>query len=348
MQPWRRVCPEGLEVRPCGGADVVKGNGLFTTRALEEGQLLFQEDPVDGMALLMFDEPNRENHCQHCLRRFFGGAEVGCPQNCGARYCCGVCRSNASVHHDVLCAAANPHWADFEQQARECGNEYYLLAARALAADGSESDAWAAWADYAAPPWWETMRRPAYSDSSASCTGEHSSRSSSPVFDSEDKASLDRFFRDAVRSQTADMALLLQRVLECSAPGVESLPAKELSAEALGRLMGLVRVNAMAVVAASDDLAPFAASSESGSSSQDSSEAPLARGMAIYAVTSAMNHASDANCFVASDPSAPQRCLVQTLRPVVPGEELCINYLQGSHYTEEQRREVLQQQYNIH
>ena len=36
MQPWRRVCPEGLEVRPCSGADVVKGNGLFTTRALEE------------------------------------------------------------------------------------------------------------------------------------------------------------------------------------------------------------------------------------------------------------------------------------------------------------------------
>ena len=28
------------------------------------------------MALLMFDEPNRENHCQHCLRRFFGGVPI--------------------------------------------------------------------------------------------------------------------------------------------------------------------------------------------------------------------------------------------------------------------------------
>jgi hypothetical protein len=30
--PWHRACPEGLEIRPCDA----KGNGLFTTRALEE------------------------------------------------------------------------------------------------------------------------------------------------------------------------------------------------------------------------------------------------------------------------------------------------------------------------
>ena len=32
MSPWRRSCPEGLEIRPSEG----KGNGLFTTRVLEE------------------------------------------------------------------------------------------------------------------------------------------------------------------------------------------------------------------------------------------------------------------------------------------------------------------------
>lgn len=33
-----------------------------------EGEELFEEDPVCGMALLMFDQPNGRRHCQHCMR----------------------------------------------------------------------------------------------------------------------------------------------------------------------------------------------------------------------------------------------------------------------------------------
>lgn len=104
MGLWQRRCPEGLEIRPCEDA---KGNGLFTTKALNEagsfsccffplpgnkddipllgpvvlllerqsltqGQQLFEEDPVCGMALLMFDQTNIAQHCQHCMRYLEG------------------------------------------------------------------------------------------------------------------------------------------------------------------------------------------------------------------------------------------------------------------------------------
>ena len=42
-----------------------------------QGQELFAEDPVRGMALLMFDQKNGTTlHCQHCMR-FLHGSEGG-------------------------------------------------------------------------------------------------------------------------------------------------------------------------------------------------------------------------------------------------------------------------------
>ncbi|CAK9043019.1 unnamed protein product [Durusdinium trenchii] len=333
MASWRRSCPEGLEIRPSVG----KGLGLFTTKALEEGEELFEEDPVCGMALLMFDQPNGRRHCQHCMRflpeTLEGGTSVCCAAGCGAFYCTKACREEAWAHHSVLCGA-NECWANFEQEARECCNEYYILAARALAslrADTLEEDLWeqSPWSGYASPAWWETMKRPKYEDSDSESSASHG-ESSSADLDSEDEASLDRFFQSTVRDQTCDMGQKLLSVLEGQ---VSSLAEALLRAgpEPLGRLMGLLRVNAMALHA-------FRQVGED--EDQD-----LARGMAIYSLTSAMNHDGEANCFVSSDPDMPQRCLVRTLRRVEPEEEqfgsgLCIDYLQGSPYTTEQRCQV--------
>eukprot|EP00913_Durusdinium_trenchii_P004823 g4480.t1 len=326
------------------------GLGLFTTKALEEGEELFEEDPVCGMALLMFDQPNGRRHCQHCMRflpeTLEGGTSVCCAAGCGAFYCTKACREEAWAHHSVLCGA-NECWANFEQEARECCNEYYILAARALAslrADTLEEDLWeqSPWSGYASPAWWETMKRPKYEepwfelisnhfkwDSDSESSASHG-ESSSADLDSEDEASLDRFFQSTVRDQTCDMGQKLLSVLEGQ---VSSLAEALLRAgpEPLGRLMGLLRVNAMALHA-------FRQVGED--EDQD-----LARGMAIYSLTSAMNHDGEANCFVSSDPDMPQRCLVRTLRRVEPEEELCIDYLQGSPYTTEQRCQVLLQQY---
>ena len=38
------------------------------SNAFHQGQQLFEEDPVCGMALLMFDQTNVTCHCQHCMK----------------------------------------------------------------------------------------------------------------------------------------------------------------------------------------------------------------------------------------------------------------------------------------
>ena len=332
---WSRHCPESAEVRACEGLASSKGNGLFAKRSLLEDELLFEEDPVCGMAMLMFDDASSEGFCQHCLvwlREDSG--KVFCPRKCGAPYCSHSCRDAAHwAYHDVLCPAANPRWAEYVQRAQECGNEYYVLAARALASLRNcvpvpvpQGDAWqqTPWLGYAAPPWWQTMKRPVYDTDDES----DSAASSSEDLDSEANASLDRFFQSAVRTQTSEMAEELSAVLSGSSAAIASLLA---GPEALGRLMGLVRVNSMAVQ----------------SQCYEDSEDGLAKGMAIYPVTSAMNHDVESNCYVASNPLEPQRCYVRTRRPVAAGEELCIDYLSGAPYSMEQRREILQHQYGI-
>ncbi|CAE7864183.1 unnamed protein product [Symbiodinium sp. KB8] len=297
------------KVRACEGLASSKGNGLFAKRSLLEDELLFEEDPVCGMAMLMFDDASSEGFCQHCLvwlREDSG--KVFCPRKCGAPYCSHSCRDAAHwAYHDVLCPAANPRWAEYVQRAQECGNEYYVLAARALASLRNcvpvpvpQGDAWqqTPWLGYAAPPWWQTMKRPVYDTDDES----DSAASSSEDLDSEANASLDRFFQSAVRTQTSEMAEELSAVLSGSSAAIASLLA---GPEALGRLMGLVRVNSMAVQ----------------SQCYEDSEDGLAKGMAIYPVTSAMNHDVESNCYVASNPLEPQRCYVRTRRPVAAGEE---------------------------
>eukprot|EP00438_Fugacium_kawagutii_P003298 Skav217945 [mRNA] locus=scaffold2100:108801:113011:+ [translate_table: standard] len=172
------------------------------------------------------------------------------------------------------------------------------------------------WSGYASPCWWETMKRPTYEDSDSE---DH------PAFDSEDEASLDRFFQSTVRNQTTEMAEVLLSALEgktCTLPALMAgcLRANPKCAlaeallrgpEAFGRLMGLLRVNAMALHAfRSPEAAP-----------ED-----LVKGMAIYSAARLQSRGPDPSevvgGYVCSDPAEPQRCLVRTLRPIKPEEEL--------------------------
>mmetsp|Transcript_79115 Transcript_79115/g.256155 ORF Transcript_79115/g.256155 Transcript_79115/m.256155 type:complete len:195 (+) Transcript_79115:115-699(+) len=184
-QPWRRTAPAEVEVAAC--AETTRGNGLFARVAAQPGDLIVAEDPVCGTAMLLFGESRPGEHCAHCTVRLprGGTAALPCPTGCDAVYCSEACREDAMwSHHALLCPAVNQAWADFETHARECSNEYYVLAARAFAslrhvdlADGSvpeaEAQPWESmpWAGYAARPWWETMRRPAYTDSGGSSSG---------------------------------------------------------------------------------------------------------------------------------------------------------------------------------
>ena len=90
---------------------------------------------------------------------------------------------------EVLCVEAAPAWQEFLEHAQSCGNEYYVLAARMFASlrhsdltntpQGTDSaDILAPWADYASPPWWETMRRPIYSDSDSDSAADDQSSGS--------------------------------------------------------------------------------------------------------------------------------------------------------------------------
>lgn len=362
------------------------------------------------MSILMFDEARAESYCSHCTLRLPVGPScrpVVCPRACGAAYCSEACQQDAWwAHHEVLCPAENEAWAAFEAHARECANEYYILAARALASlrhGGSVeagADAWQAtpWASYAARPWWETMRRPNYSGSSTS-GGSSSSRSSrsnsctssagcnreagkrrggcegppsgtkaeaskerqqqeraesdgkdsdagSSSPESSDCSSLDRFFVARVREQTAETADLLREALARGALPTGGVAEALLSqgAEGFGRLVGLLRVNALSVQSQVAGQPDGADSRPPPSTEQDH----VVKGMAIYAVTSAMNHAGDASCFAASDPGGcPRRCLIQTSRHVAAGEELHINYLEGAPFDDAERQAILRCQYGI-
>lgn len=376
--PWCRHCPSSVTVRPCTGDDKIKGNGLFSCVAAAPGELLIEEEPVCGTAILMFDEDNAADHCMHCTVHLPSCNEaVACPNRCGSLYCSTACLEDALwAHHAALCPAKNKSWAAFEKHARECSNEYYILAARSLAlvrhqdqntnhTTNDNSDTWSAmpWSCYASRPWWETMRRPAYASSSDSegevspatnieaeveSPGSAKNASSANEIESDgdndndsdsqsNSSSLDRFFVSQVRQQTIETAKLLQCALS-EGSALSSLSGEFLADdEALGRLVGLLRVNALAVRSASaEDL------DDSGSDSRE------VRGMAIYAIACAMNHSSVPNCYVASDPDVPHRCCVRAYCQVSVGDELCINYLEGAAYAVEEKRNILQVQYSIY
>ena len=224
------------------------------------------------------------------------------------------------------------------------------------------------------------MRRPVYTDSSASsaagsdaserpeggegAAGDASSSSSGYIAAS----SLDRMFVSKVKEQTLETVSLLLRALQPDA--VASGPDDELpvpeppeallallespaALEVLGRLIGLIRINSLSVQAASPpgEEAPTeprgAGASAEGSSPRGEGPAPVVKGMATYAVASIMNYHPEPNCFVASDPQAPRRALVQVCRPVAVGDELCINYLAGAPFDAEERENILRFQYGI-
>eukprot|EP00927_Polykrikos_kofoidii_P011100 TRINITY_DN14677_c0_g1_i1.p1 TRINITY_DN14677_c0_g1~~TRINITY_DN14677_c0_g1_i1.p1 ORF type:complete len:605 (-),score=112.61 TRINITY_DN14677_c0_g1_i1:69-1832(-) len=545
---WCRPSPEHFVMRPCLGVDEIKGNGLFANKAMEPGDLLFEEDPVLGTAILMFGETHSAQHCFHCMLKLSSPTEdasetaeaaavaktgdvTHCPRGCGAVFCSETCRDDAWwAHHEVLCAASNPAWAAFEVHARECANEYYVLAARALAmlrhvdidasspaarpvaaaaalviaatsvldadpldvaasnmqglpalgARGDDDvedgrgrnlgdnaavssepvrqDSWSKlpWASYAGRPWWETMRRPKYGGSSSgssssrsSSSGSRSSKSdgsrcrsrnsrsssrrqreskcktarlcgsrsvggpsdcdtdsaagnvsassrsadedsteTSSSIGSTDMAelnvSLDEFFVEKVRQQTEETSHLMLQALfnlpassptepstlvnvmkdiatDESAVGREGLalaletPPQPVSIRVgmeevqqflqdpdnLGRLVGLLRTNVLSVQALPSMLSQRTRSKKVGKREQ------FARGMAMYALTSAMNHHDQPNCIAISDPSSPQRCGVLACRPVALGDELCINYLEGAPYDVEERLNILEVQYGI-
>jgi len=369
---WCRDCDEGIEVLPC--QDPSRGNGLFARRSFQDGEVILEEDPVSGLAMLLGDEAKSEKNCAHCTLQLQGGAvmPVPCRRACGVVYCSEACRDAAWwAHHEVLCAASNEAWAAFEAHAYECANEYYVLAARALAtlrhdqddADRSSSDdVWSAlpWAGYASRPWWETMRRPSYGGSSSSSSGcvsdggdrerdkvetRNSDGCSEEALDSNGESSdssLDRFFISKVREQTAETVTMLRAALAQGGLPQGGLANTMLcsDAEGFGRLVGLLRVNALTVQAAKSDTSTAVLGNETQTGN-------VVKGLAIYAVTSAMNHMTSANCYVASNPQLPQHCLVCTSRRIEPGEELCINYLEGAPFDAEQRHGILKWQYGI-
>jgi hypothetical protein len=218
----------------------------------------------------------------------------------------------------------------------------------------------APWAEYAAPPWWDTMRPPEYSDSesgeedgdvidsesanikdvmpeqaiaqdkstSQSCH-KNNSEELCQESSSDGSSSLNTFFIAKVQEQTLETVNLLLRVLREA--GVNTATIEELLVcENFGRLVGLLRVNALSVLAGGK---------EDGGK--------LRPGMAMYPVSSSMNHSYKPNCYVASDPETPHRIMVQTSVAVGPGDELCIDYLFGAPYDEEEKEGILRAQYSI-
>ncbi|CAE8651743.1 unnamed protein product, partial [Polarella glacialis] len=360
------VCPPCVEVVPCPG----KGNGLFAKEAFSEGDVLFEENPVCGTAILMFSEKERAAaHCAHCTVHLGTGAEAeSCPRHCGLRYCSKECLGEAWwAHHAILCSAVNPAYVAYEEHARECSNEYYILAARALAGlrhKGDDSSALhsAPWSGYASPLWWETMRRPVYGGSSSSSSSQSDCEaqttwgscpaSAKGSSDDGGGSSMDRFFQSTVQAQTAETASLLLAALEADIDGNSTDPkcrGHQLlqGVEGLGRLVGLLRVNALGVMASPSPGEEGQSEPEEAPKEGAGSSDGLVRGMAMYAVASAMNHDATPNCYVASDPYAPVRCIVKAMRPIALGEEISIDYLQSAPFSAKERQAILENQYGI-
>lgn len=434
---WRRDTELAtFEVLPC--ADASRGNGLFAVCDAEADVDLFQEEPVPGTAIMLLKEhakasprqgarPLQARNCAHCAVPVPDRSAIHrCSGWCDAAYCSARCRELAwEWHHEALCPATNAAWARFLDHAAECSNEYYVVAARLIAAlraksdDGAESAGCCdppPWSGYAAPPWWETMRRPRYGSSSASSQGESASDSASsegdecqspaqldgaavgvggqppsggcgspqapfertrssscggsePQGSAEDErarsstsdasvpvgrasggcssegrtskdgdSSLDRFFVAAVRQQTAETVGLLRDALAgVLVPGCPASVALAEGSEGFGRLVGMLRVNALSVQA----------DRPCGESGRAARGPRMARGLAIYALTSAMNHSDQPNCYVASDPARPSLAVVRAMMSITAGDELCIDYLQGAPFGAGDRRRILRRQYGI-
>jgi len=367
---WSRTCPVSVEVRPCTGEDAWKGQGLFACREFKEGEALFEEDPISGTTMLLFDEKEASGHCDHCTCRL-PPASVACPLGCSAKYCSTTCCEEARwVHHEVLCTAVSPAWAEFLEHSKACSNEYYVVAARMFAylrhhiecpGTGTGGAPAVPWSAYASPPWWETMRRPVYSSGSSSdggsCTGSCSSDNpevGSGLDDSRNRTGqingLDNYssaesaassehsetstsLTSFFRSKVQDQTYETVELLRRILTESQSLTPwlnEILVCENFGRLVGLLRVNVLSV----------------RTRTVDGTEACL-RGMALYPVASSMNHSNDANCYAGSDPSVPYRAMIRTLVPIFHGQELCINYLAGAPYDEHERAEILRVQYRI-
>eukprot|EP00929_Paragymnodinium_shiwhaense_P107229 TRINITY_DN73304_c0_g1_i1.p1 TRINITY_DN73304_c0_g1~~TRINITY_DN73304_c0_g1_i1.p1 ORF type:complete len:436 (+),score=110.90 TRINITY_DN73304_c0_g1_i1:52-1359(+) len=400
---WRRRVPDCVEVKPAYRADGShKGNGLFATVAMEPGFKLLEENPVCSMSMLFLHEALREEFCAHCsksLHQCKGPHE--CLRGCGVRYCSARCLMEAWwAHHEVLCSAGNPAWSDFEAHAQECANEYYILAARAVAmlrhepleaTDSPEEGLQkmvaakdrkkclgsrrVPWEVYAQRPWWETMQRPIYSGSSSSgssagstCGGSTAEGPAESDHDDDEAesaagsgdSSLDRFFVSKVREQTSETTSLLRRVFcarsredleagkACDADGdVTAVEDFLCNDENFGSLVGLVRMNAHALEA--PRAPPAVDSSSADDSAADSSSASAqAKGMAMYAVASTMNHDAEPNVVTYNcGEVAPYRCSLRIIRSVAPGDELCIDYLQDSPYSAQERLDILWRQYGI-
>lgn len=338
---WHRSCPSSVEVRSCVG----KGSGLFARAPVAPGDTLFEEDPLSGSAILLFDETRAPLHCSQCISLLPEDGAVRCPRKCAVHYCSQSCCDEAWwTHHEILCTEASAAWADFLTHASDCGNEYYVLAGRMFASlrhcDGLGEDGYLEcgppWAAYASPLWWETMQRPVYSDSDSDSShhsvidGSHtgSDNEGSETCGCSDD-SLDMFFASKIQAQTEETVILLRRVLSDAntlTPYVDSV----LNCESFSRLVGLLRVNTLAVQAASFE-----------------GDESCLRGMALYPVMSAMNHCPEPNCFAASDPATPHRAIIRSHTQVDIGEELCIDYLAGAPYDANERERILRSQYLI-
>lgn len=364
FRSWRRVCPETVAVRPC--ADELKGCGLFAAQAVAADALLFDEAPVPGTAHLLFDEPGAAGHCAHCTLRLRGrDSEPPCHRGCGVVYCSAACRAEAwRVHHEILCGARTERWRAFEDHAQSCGNEYYIVAARMFtslrgvevdASDETEASVWSRlpWSTYHAPAWWSTMRRPVYSDSDEdedeaeeteaaegvdAASAGSSVRSGSRAGSTASTPPSERF-QDQIYEQTEETVEMLRRILvEAGLGGTAA--SGWLTTESFGRLIGLLRVNVLSVRAGAE-------LSQAQRDERDAVDHNALKGMALYALQSALNHSPLPNCYMASKLDEPHRCIIYVSRDVAAGEELCIDYMAGAPHSLEERVQILMSQYGI-
>ncbi|WFD38228.1 uncharacterized protein MJAP1_001177 [Malassezia japonica] len=117
-QPWVPVSsvdesvplPDGVAAKYF---DEVKGRGLVATKPFAEGQSLFVEDaflaapPPSQLPRLLSGEL-----CAHCFHPTSGSTlAIACGTGkCGARFCNRICQGRAqSTHHALLCPGLNPN-----------------------------------------------------------------------------------------------------------------------------------------------------------------------------------------------------------------------------------------------
>jgi len=256
---------DGLQVRRLAGAS----KGLFATQRFQRGEVLWQEPPL--LAAHTFGCPVPA--CRHCLRALRDGEDVACQGSCGHRYCSDTCQAKARMwYHHVVCScdgrdpSRGERLRDFEIFARDCGNEYYGMAATGVASAiaGSEEDldggadddagddeldarlaehvrCW--FRQFEQRPWWQTLSSCAHK-SSLMTEAEDAARAGNFELSKGDRR---KVFEMDVEEQTREALSLLLRAFP---PRLRAcLDAPQQLHREYARLIGALRMNSQHIAA---------------------------------------------------------------------------------------------------